>query len=152
MFDLEEELRALRDAFTGNEVPYALCGGLAVGVHGFPRATVDIDVLIPKESEPRARDLARTRGFMIEARPMSFSRGATEIRRISKIDPNDGEVLMLDLLLVTPAVEDVWQTRERMIWQGADLWVVSREGLIKLKLLRSSDQDLVDIRRLRGEE
>lgn len=59
---------------------------------------------------------------------------------------------MLDLLLVTPAVEDVWQTRERMIWQGADLWVVSREGLIKLKLLRSSDQDLVDIRRLRGEE
>ena len=36
---------------------------------------------------------------------MSFSQGATEIRRISKIDPRDGETLMLDLLLVTPAIE-----------------------------------------------
>ena len=152
MFDLEEELRALRDAFAKSEVEYALCGGLAVGVHGFPRATVDIDILILSESEPRVRDLARMRGYVIEARPMSFSRGATEIRRISKIDPDDGEVLMLDLLLVTPAVEDVWQTRERVIWHDADLWVVSREGLIRLKLLRSSDQDLVDIKRLRGEE
>lgn len=151
MFDLEEELRALRDAFVEQQVNYALCGGLAVGVHGFPRATVDIDLLIPFDQEARVREIARILGFVIEARPMSFSEGAAEIRRVSKVDPDDGEALTLDLLLVTPAIEAAWKSRERLTWRGAELCVVSREGLIQLKLLRSSDQDLVDIRKLRGE-
>ena len=34
-------VRALERA----KVPYALCGGLAVALHGFPRATKDIDLL-----------------------------------------------------------------------------------------------------------
>jgi hypothetical protein len=151
VFDLEEELRQLRDGFDAAQVPYALCGGLAVGVHGFPRATVDIDVLILREDLERVEDIAGGFGFLLKARPMSFSRGATEIRRVSKIDPNDGEVLMLDLLLVTPAVEDVWESRERFPWHGGELSVVSREGLIALKRLRSSDVDLMDIKRLQGE-
>lgn len=82
---------------------------------------------------------------------MRFSGGATEIRRISKVDPGDGETLILDFLLVTQAVEEVWRTRECVQWRGRDLFVVSREGLITLKLLRSSEQDLLDIKRLRGE-
>ena len=151
MFDLEEELDLLRTAFHEASVEYALCGGLALGVHGFPRATIDIDLLIRSDDEERAEAVARELGYSIKARPMSFSGGATQIRRVSKIDPDDGETLILDFLLVTHQTEEVWQSRERLEWRGRHLFVVSREGLIALKLLRSSEQDLLDIKRLRGE-
>jgi hypothetical protein len=152
VFDLEQELRGLLDAFDAAGVEYALCGGLALGVHGFPRATIDIDILIRPEAYPRAEEVAGSLGFVVKAKPMNFSGGATRINRISKIDRTDGELLMLDLLLVTPACEDVWAGRQHLRWQDRDLWVVSREGLIALKMLRMSDQDRLDIERLRQPE
>ena len=148
MFDLEEEFDAIRTALTARGIEYALCGGLAVGVHGFPRATVDIDLLIRAADEERLYEAVAPLGFQLKARPMSFDGGTMQIRRVSKIDPGDGEVLMLDLLLVTPAYEHVWDTREQLQWRNHELTVVSRQGLIALKKGRSSDQDLVDIRKL----
>jgi hypothetical protein len=72
-----------------------------------------------------------------------------EIRRIAKVDKAAGDALMLDLRLVTRALEDVWLTREQRQWEHGRIWVVSREGLIKLKTFRSGPQDLVDIANLK---
>lgn len=80
---------------------------------------------------------------------MTFAAGAVEIRRISKPDPEGGDVLMLDLLLVTPAIQRVWEQREQVQWEDGPLWVVPRDGLIGLKELRDSGTDRDDIRRLR---
>lgn len=148
MFQLDEELLCLRDALAANDIEYAVCGGIALGIHGFPRFTVDIDILLRPEKAERAQDIAYQLGFLIKSRPMSFSGGATEIRRVVKIDPTDGEDLILDFLLVTPAIEDVWSNRLSLPWRGGQIVVVSREGLIKLKLLRSSEQDLLDVKNL----
>ncbi|HEX2122867.1 MAG TPA: hypothetical protein VHL59_14645 [Thermoanaerobaculia bacterium] len=148
MFDLEQELLRLRDALHEALIEYALCGGLAMGVHGFPRATVDIDLLIRPEDYPRVERVAAELGFSFKSNPMTFSDGAMEIRRISKIDPADGEVLMLGLLLVTTASEDAWRMRETHAWHGRPLSVVSRNGLIALKRFRSSKLDLADIEHL----
>jgi hypothetical protein len=82
---------------------------------------------------------------------MNFSGGAMRIRRVSKIDHSDADVLTLDLLLVTEATASAWETREVWEWNGRNISVVSREGLILLKQFRASDQDLVDIARLDGE-
>src|SRR5207253_10919779 len=118
-------------------------------VHGLPRATVDIDLLILAESLEETKRLARGLGYTIQAFPMTFSRGAVEIRRVSKIDPETGIVLSLDMLLVTPEIVDVWQSRTELTWESGSLWVVSRRGLMALKSLRSSSQDLADIERLK---
>ena len=83
---------------------------------------------------------------------MSFDKGAMEIRRVTKIDPNDGETLMLDMLLVTQASQQVWETRQKRTWRGGDLWVVSPQGLITLKSRRASHIDLADIEHLRGKD
>ena len=82
---------------------------------------------------------------------MSFKERAVEIRRVSKID-DDGEVLSLDLLLVTPMVEDVWETREKINVAENVLSIVSKEGLKKMKTLAGRPQDLVDIERLENDE
>jgi hypothetical protein len=152
MYDVAEELDALRRELNAREIPYALCGGLAMAIHGFPRSTVDIDLFVREEDVPRIEEAAGERGFTIHAKPMTFSGGDVRIRRVSKIDPTDGDTLMLDLLLVTPATERVWSTRETELWQAAPLGVVSAEGLIALKSFRMSLQDRADIAKLRGQE
>ena len=149
MFDLYEEFNSIVSALEEHGIDYAVCGGLAMAVHGLPRATVDIDLLILGESLEEVRELARTLGYTIEAFPMTFSRGAVEIRRLSKIDRDSGIVLSLDLLLVTPEIVEIWQSRTEVAWEAGSLWVVSRRGLMALKSLRSSAQDLADIEQLK---
>jgi hypothetical protein len=132
-------------------IEYAVCGGLAMAIHTLPRATVDIDLLILTNDLNSVLQIARARGFTLSAKPMTFAEGKVEIRRVSKPDPEIGDVLMLDLLLVTAALNEVWEGREAVLWEGETLQVVSREGLIALKRLRFSGQDQDDIKRLRGE-
>ena len=151
MATLLDELSQLISALDENGIEYAVCGGLSMAIHGFVRATLDIDVLIRAESIENAFQVAAEKGFDIRGLDISFKESAVEIRRVSKIDDN-GEVLSLDLLLVTPHVEDVWATRETIDFLGKRLWVVSREGLIKMKRLASRPQDLADIERLENEE
>jgi len=49
------------------------------------------------------------------------------------------------LLLVTPEIQQVWDSRVEADWEGGKLSVVSREGLIGLKKMRGSAQDHADI-------
>lgn len=151
MATLLDELSGLISALDENGIEYAVCGGLSMAIHGFARATLDIDVLIKEESLEKAYKIAETKGFDIRGLDISFKERAVEIRRVSKIDHN-GEVLSLDFLLVTPQVEDVWATREQIDFLGSKLSVVSREGLIKMKRLAGRPQDLADIERLENEE
>lgn len=151
MSTLLDELSQLISAFDENGLEYAVCGGLSMAIHGFVRATIDIDVLIRAESLEKAYKVAETKGFDIRGLDISFKERAVEIRRVSKID-DEGEVLSLDFLLVTPQVEDVWETRETIDFLGRKLWVVSREGLLKMKRLAGRPQDLADIERLENEE
>lgn len=95
---------------------------------------LDIDVLIRAEPLEKAYEIGAEKEFGIRGLDILFKERAVELRRISKID-DKGEVLSLDLLLVTPQVEDVWATRETIDFLGKKLWVVSREGLIKMKRL-----------------
>jgi hypothetical protein len=150
MIDLAEEFEAVISALAEHGIEYAVCGGLAMAIHGFPRATVDIDLLIPAESEELVYAAVEPLGFHIRANPMHFDQGRMEIRRISKIDPA-GDTLMLDLLLVTPAFENVWRDRTSIESDFGPIWVVSREGLIELKSGRMSGVDQDDIKRLRDE-
>jgi Nucleotidyl transferase AbiEii toxin, Type IV TA system len=151
MLDLEEELDAVLSALDANRIEYAVCGGIAMAIHGYPRATVDIDLLVRAEDESPIYSAVEPLGFRVQARPMRFDGGAVEIRRVTKID-SDGETIMLDLLFVTTANREAWETRQVVSWRDRPITVVSPEGLIALKLHRSSQQDLADIERLHQDD
>lgn len=151
MLSLYDELKGLTLALAASGIEYAVCGGLAMAIHALPRATVDMDLLILTDNLEQVLAMARARGFTLSARPMTFAQGKVEIRRVSKPDPEIGDVLMLDLLLVTSDLREIWEDRQSVFWESETLQVVSREGLIALKLLRFSGQDQDDIKRLRGE-
>jgi hypothetical protein len=148
LLDLLEEFRSVLTALDEAGIGYAVCGGLAVAIHVRPRATLDIDLLVPRAELAGARAALRSLGYSIEAGPMRFSGDTVEIHRSSKPDPETGDVLSVDLLAVTPALADAWATRERVPWAHGELCVVSRAGLVVMKRLRGSGQDLDDIREL----
>lgn len=146
MLDLLQELAALIRAFDDREIDYALCGGVALAVHGVPRATRDIDVLAKREDIEKLREVARSCGYLFEALPMTFSSSSITVQRFSKII--EAQPLMLDLLFAEGPLATVWETRQKLPWQGGAIQVVSREGLISLKLAAGRPQDIADIQRL----
>jgi hypothetical protein len=146
--DLIEELDGLLAQFAREGVEYALCGGLALAIHKRPRHTDDIDVLVPPDGVDAATRAARAIGFDIPGRRMIFGLAEgkrREIQRISKLDPDTGELLTLDLIVVEPELQSVWDTRVVGGFRGRDIVVVSREGLVTMKRIAGRDQDLVDI-------
>lgn len=148
---LLDELKTLFEAFDEAGIEYALCGGLAMAVHGVARATMDIDVLVLSPDVPRVVEAARKRGFTLPAAPMEFAGGAVRIRRVSKPGLADEEALPLDIIEVGDALRDVWESRGRVAWETGSLVVVGKAGLASLKRLRLSLQDRADLAAL-GEE
>jgi hypothetical protein len=145
MLDLYEELSSLVTALDKHEVDYALCGGIAMAIYNRPRATVDIDFLIVADSLNEVIEVAKALEYTVRGLDMTFANDAVEIRRVSKIDHETGFALSLDMLLVTPQIQQIWDARVRADWEGGKLSVVSREGLIALKKLSGRPQDLADI-------
>ena len=144
--DLFDETMGLLAELERREVPYAVVGALALAIHGVPRATTDIDLLVRCDDVEAILEVARARGFRVQALPMRFSDGL-EVRRSSKVDAT--VMLTLDLQLVNENLEPVWASRERVATERGDVWVVSRQGLIEMKAWAGREQDLADIRRLR---
>ena len=61
--DLYQELILVVDCLEAAQIEYALCGGLAVAVHGYPRFTKDIDLLIQPENLSSVRELLAAGGY-----------------------------------------------------------------------------------------
>lgn len=148
--DLIVELRQVVKALGEAGVPHALCGGLAMAVYGLPRSTMDIDLLVPADAVEKALDVVEGLGFVHKAEPMVFKNGRILIRRVTRIDAERHETVVLDLVSLEREGAEVLSRRLELDWAGENLNVVSAEDLVVLKTLRGSGQDLDDIAYLRG--
>jgi hypothetical protein len=146
MFDPLAELERLVEALDAEGIEYALCGALALAVHGAPRATRDIDILARPEDLGRLRGVAARCGFTFEALPMTFPLTGIAMRRFTKLV--DARPFPLDILLVNDALRPLLEQRLRLPWQGRELQVVSRDALVVMKTTAGRPQDLVDVQRL----
>ncbi len=152
MSSLLDEFINLTELLNREDIDYAVCGGWAMAIHGLPRATIDIDLLVLAEDFEKIWKTAQTLGYEIEGLPLHFHEGVIEIRRISKVDKESKRLFTIDFLLVTDALKEVWGKREFIEWEGGKTWTVSREGLILLKTISGREQDLLDIKKLREVE
>jgi hypothetical protein len=148
---LLQEFTEFVAALNQRQLAYAVCGGWAMTIHGCPRATMDIDVMVLADDLAEAWKIATNLGYQIEGSPLHFHDGAIEIRRISKVDAETKIVFTIDFLLVTEPTQKIWRDRERIEWEHGAIFTVSREGLIQLKRLSGRLQDLADIERLESE-
>ena len=147
--DLYEEFANIIEALEQSSAPYAVCGGLAVAFHGYPRFTKDIDLLVREEDLPLVKQAVEPLGYTVDAGPIPFDVGGPRHRvadRVSKIQ--QGEVLTLDLLVPSPALESIWNAQQVFEWEGRQVRIVSVDGLVRMKRLAGRRQDLLDIEKL----
>lgn len=79
-------------------------------------------------------------------RTVSSSAEERKLYRATQIEGKD--VLTVDVLIVTPILEDVWESRQVFAWLDRAVTVVSLEGLTKMKLMAGRHQDLADLENL----
>lgn len=144
--DLRDELDALTRDLDTAAIPYAVCGALALAVHGHPRATRDIDVVTDLAHVEALKAVARTHGFTLEALPMTFQGSGITVHRLSRIAGS--QIVTLDVLIGDGVLAPVWESRVRVESGRGPIWVVSRQGLVTMKLAAGRPQDLADLARL----
>ena len=149
MPSLLNEFVNFTETLNQKKIDYAVCGGWAMAIHGIPRATVDIDLLVLSENLEKVWKIAKSLGYDVEGLPLSFDDGFLEIRRVSKIDKESKTLFTLDFLLVTEKLKTVWETRENIDFEDNKVWTVSREGLIFMKEASGRHKDLGDIESLK---
>ena len=147
--NLTDEFVALVRRLEEEKIEFAVCGGLALALHGCPRYTNDIDLLITPSDLPAALAAANACGFVDEPESLKLGQQTGRLVEICRINKFDGEdFLTLDLVLTSPVLEDVWQGRVRFQWHEQSFDVVTAAGLAKMKLLAGRPQDLADIQSL----
>jgi hypothetical protein len=146
---LYEELCALAQALDDAGVEYALYGGLALAIHGVPRETRGIDLLAHTGDLARIREVALQRGFTVEVLMAPLCEGGLAFQQFTKhAVSSDGSELMLDILLIDEQLDFVWNSRTRVEFEHGSVSVVSRTGLICMKIKAGRQQDLDDIQEL----
>ncbi len=132
--DLKKELIGVVRTLNVSGVPYALCGGMAVVLHGYPRLTRDIDLLIRRSDLAGARDALAEIGFTILGGMIPFDVGKPHERKVFRISKViETELLTVDLLLLPVFLNEVWDSRETYELEGIPICVVDRDGLIAMK-------------------
>lgn len=141
-------LNRLRDVFRcfqEREVKYLVIGGVASVLHGVPRATFDLDVIIEptEENAQQLLDALLAAGF-----------GTAAMTTAKEVVENEITVfkdrVRIDVQTSTPGLtfQDAWRRRETMTYQAQAFYVVSKEDLIASKKAAGRDVDMEDVRLL----
>lgn len=147
--ELLDELVRLAKSFEDRKVGYAVCGAIALLVHGIVRNTVDIDFLILESEFEDAKAAAAAAGFDFDGGWIPFSTAeAPRVFRLLKIEGSD--YITLDLMLVTGPLQPVWTDRMQVDFSGTKLQVISKDSLIHMKSQSKRPKDLMDVESLKS--
>lgn len=146
---LRNELLQITRCLDDAGIDYALCGGLAVAAHGYPRLTKDIDLLIQEENVESSHKVLAEIEYDLVSGLIPFDTGTEKVLRLYRVSKAEGrELVTLDLLVVTPVFRKIWMTRETIEIGSRPIKIVSKDGLIKMKRIAGRLQDLADIEAL----
>ncbi|GMV90503.1 MAG: hypothetical protein AMXMBFR82_02810 [Candidatus Hydrogenedentota bacterium] len=134
-------------SFQHHDVKYVVIGGVAAILHGVPRATFDLDILI--EASPA--NAQRLIDALLEA-----NLGTASLTCADDILANEITVFQdrvrLDVQTFTPGIEfeDAWRHRVSLTYQGQEFQVISKDDLIASKRAAGRAVDLADVQQLGG--
>ena len=147
---IDQDLRELLLALNAHAVEYLVVGGYAVGVHSEPRATKDLDIFIRADENNSVavyRALADYGTPLGGLTPDTFKDEPTSVFQIN-LPPS-----RIDILQSIEGVDfdEAWKNRLEALVEGdIPAHVISREHLIKNKLLLGRAQDIADVEAIRN--
>jgi hypothetical protein len=147
--NLVDELVAIAGALRDSGVDYAVCGGIAVTIHGATRTTKDIDLLVAPEDVDRAMEALRPLQYTFAALPMTFEDDTGRAQRVQRVTKlQDGAALVVDLLIAEHETAQYLRDAIEVTLPEATLRVVTRADLVRMKQAAGRPQDLADVQRL----
>lgn len=139
------QLKGVFSFLQKHKVKYVVIGGIAAVLHGVPRATFDLDILI--EATPdNAEKLLKS---LLEAGLGTASLITAEELLAHEITIFK-DIVRVDVQTSTPGIifEDAWKNKEDMEYQGQIFFVLSKNDLIASKRAAGREVDLEDVRLL----
>ena len=132
-------------SFQQHEVRYVVIGGIASILHGVPRVTFDLDILIEAtpENAKRLLDALRDAGL-----------ATASLTTVEELLANALTVfedrVRIDVQTTTPGVTfaAAWGRRKTVSYRGQEFFILSREDLIASKRAAGRPVDLEDVRLL----
>ena len=144
---ISRDIRDLLRLFRKHGVDFAVCGGHAVTFHGYPRLTMDVDLLVVPDPENADRIMQALRdfGFGSAGIPKTvFLRKGTAVTL--GVQPN--QVDLLTSMSRTPA-HDILSRAVVGRLAGVPVRFVSLKDLLVAKRQAGRKKDLADIEGLR---
>lgn len=130
-------------------VRFLLVGAHAVGVHGVPRATRDIDVWVEPSIENASRVVAALARFGAPLASIGLDRSDFEsLDRVVQIGVPPNRIDLMTSLSGLSDFAGAWARRTVAELGGVPVQVIGLEDLLQNKRASGRDKDLVDIREL----
>ena len=137
------QLQDVFKSFQKHDVKYLIIGGVAAVLHGVPRVTFDLDILI-EATEVNVK-------YLLDAM-LDAKLGTAALTTVKEILDHEISIFQdsvrIDIQIKTPGLnfKQAWQNRETMEYRGHKIYVLSRKDLIVSKLASGRDVDLEDVR------
>lgn len=130
-----------------HDVRYVVIGGIAAVLHGVPRATFDLDILIQSTRENAQRLLEALEEAGLGTALLTTPESVTEQEITVFLDR-----VRIDVQTSTPGLDfdAAWDRRNEVVFDGQAMQVVALEDLISSKSASGRPVDLEDVRILRS--
>lgn len=140
--DFNEFFRLLND----ERVEFVVVGAYALALHGVPRYTGDMDILVRPAPDNAERLLRVIRSFGFPAPELTVETIVARTCLIQMGVPPVQLHIMSDIDGVT--WDDVWRDREVAVLSGLDIPFIGRRSFISNKRAAGRPKDLADIEAL----
>jgi predicted nucleotidyltransferase len=141
-----QDFKEFIELLNKNKIEYLVVGGYAVGIHGYPRYTGDIDIWIKISNE-----IADKMVTVLD----EFGFGGYEIKREDFLNSNNViqlgyPPLRIDIIMFIDGVnfEESYSKRVEKVIDGMPINFIGFEELIKNKRASGRDKDIIDLKNL----
>jgi hypothetical protein len=133
----------LLNAFIAGDVRFLIVGAYALGVHGRPRATGDLDIWVEPSRENAARVIGALTQFGAPLRDISEA----DFAKPGLIYQIGVPPIRIDILteLTGLTFDEAWSGRLRQRFGPIDVDFIGRDAFIRNKKATGRPKDLVDI-------
>ena len=138
--DTESLLKSLKE----HKVKFVIIGATAFPVHGYSRATLDIDIFIRPERANAEKTLVALKGFGYDVSDLTVDELLTK------------KILIRQYLVETDihpyvkgvSFDDVWKNKVKSKFGDTFVWFASLDDLIKMKKAAGRPKDIEDLKYL----
>ena len=149
MIEFPQDFKEFLKLLNSKGIEYLIIGGYAVGFHGFPRATGDMDVWIAANEKNAMKMVEALKQFGFDLPDLNKEIFLTEKKVIRMGLPP----MRLEILTSIDGVRFEACFKNRVVVDFGDFKVnfISKDDLLQNKIASGRPQDLVDVNKLQND-